>query len=278
VRIRIDYATRYAYDAPARATQVLRLTPRPHEGQHVGPWRIDCDSDVRLTPGEDAFGNIVHRLETEGRTRSLSVQVRGEAETWDTGGVVRGAVEKLPLEVYLRDTPLTAAGPDLTAFAREVAAKAGSDRIEQLHALNAAIFGAITFETGATDASSTAEEAFRLGRGVCQDTAQVFISAARVLGAPARYVSGHLLRTDTEDQEAAHAWAEAYVPDLGWVGFDPLNGISPTEHYLRVAIGLDYLGAAPVRGASWGGGRERMSVRLNVADAGGGQSQQQSQS
>src|ERR1700744_4055167 len=111
MRIRIEYATSYAYDAPARAAQILRLTPRPHEGQHIGSWRIDCDADVRLTPSEDAFGNIVHRLETEGRTRSLVVTVRGEADTFDTAGVVGGALEGPPPGVFLRETPLTAAGP-----------------------------------------------------------------------------------------------------------------------------------------------------------------------
>jgi transglutaminase-like putative cysteine protease len=96
------------------------------------------------------------------------------------------------------------------------------------------------------------------------------------MGTPARYVSGHLLRRDgKDDQEAAHAWAEAWIPDLGWVGFDPANGICSTDRYVRVAAGLDYRGAAPVRGASYGGGGERLAVRLNVRDADMQQGQQQ---
>ncbi len=266
MRIRIDYSTAYAYDAPARATQVLRLTPRAHEGQHVGDWRIECDADVRLSPGEDAFGNITHHLETEARTRTLTVRVWGEAETWDVSGVVAGAVERLPSEVYLRDTPLTAPGPGLVALARETAEAAGPDPLARMHALMAAIHTRIPFDVDATTSSSTAEQALAVGGGVCQDTAQAFVACARLMGTPARYVSGHLFRTDTIAQEAAHAWAEAHVPALGWVGFDPLNAICPTDAYLRVAIGLDYLGAAPVRGAVWGGGREKMNVRLNVSD------------
>jgi transglutaminase-like putative cysteine protease len=78
-------------------------------------------------------------------------------------------------------------------------------------------------------------------------------------------VSGHLARD--EAQEAAHAWAEAYVPEIGWVGFDPANGISPTDHYLRVAIGLDYLDAAPIRGARRGGGAESLTVSVDAAAA-----------
>jgi transglutaminase-like putative cysteine protease len=88
------------------------------------------------------------------------------------------------------------------------------------------------------------------------------------MGAPARYVSGHLARDDGQiDQEAAHAWCEAYVQDLGWVGFDPANGICPSQSHVRVAIGLDYLGAAPVRGSRYGGGGEQLDVRLRVTQA-----------
>jgi transglutaminase-like putative cysteine protease len=104
---------------------------------------------------------------------------------------------------------------------------------------------------------------------VCQDLAHIFIASARAMGLPARYVSGHLARSDGQiDQEAAHAWCEAYVEDLGWVGFDPANGVCPTEAYVRVAIGLDYLGAAPVRGSRYGGDGERLDVRLRVTPAG----------
>ena len=93
-------------------------------------------------------------------------------------------------------------------------------------------------------------------------------AAARSLGIPARYVSGHLARSDgVQEQDASHAWAEAHVPDLGWVGFDPTNGISVTDAYIRVAIGLDYLGAAPVRGSRTGGGEETLDVKLRVVHA-----------
>jgi transglutaminase-like putative cysteine protease len=117
--------------------------------------------------------------------------------------------------------------------------------------------------------------------------AHVFIAAARAVGLPARYVSGHLLRADgAQDQAASHAWAEAAIPSLGWVGFDPANRMCPTDAYVRVAVGLDYLDAAPVRARRSGGGTETMTVKLTVAPAWsqsqrqsqGGQSQSQSQS
>ena len=112
-------------------------------------------------------------------------------------------------------------------------------------------------------AATTAGEALRSGAGVCQDHSHVFISAARVLGIPARYVGGYLW-TGQPESEASHAWAEAYVEDLGWVGFDPSNRICPTEAYVRSSIGLDYAAAAPIRGVRRGNAAERLAVSISV--------------
>jgi transglutaminase-like putative cysteine protease len=268
MRVRVDYETSYRYGAPAKSIiQILRLTPRPHEGQRVARWHVDIDADARLTKGEDALGNLTHTAFVQGPVSALQVAVSGEIETWDTHGVVRGAVERFAPEVFLRATDLTAPDPALTAFAHESAGSSG-ELLDRLHRLTRAIHEKVAFDTEPTHAATTAAEAFALERGVCQDLSHIFITAARALGAPARYVSGHLAREDGQIvQEAAHAWAEAHVPDLGWVGFDPANGVCPTPAYVRVAAGLDYLGAAPVRGSRAGGGAEQMIVRLNVTHA-----------
>jgi transglutaminase-like putative cysteine protease len=270
--IRIEHATRYSYDSAARfIIQVLRKTPRSCDSQQVRRWRIETDVDARIRQSEDAFGNIVHTLYTERPADSLTVTVSGEVATLDTGGLLRGWPDRQNPLVYLRETPLTAPGPAIREFAR---AYATGDRLEALHRLTADIHARIGFDTGATEVSNTAAEAFDQGLGVCQDHAHVFIAAARTLGIPARYVSGHMRRTDGETaQEAAHAWAEALVEGLGWVGFDPANGISPTVNHVRIASGPDYMAAAPVRGASYGGTGERLAVTLNVR----GQPQAQSQ-
>ena len=106
------------------------------------------------------------------------------------------------------------------------------------------------YDTNPTHTTTTATEAFALKRGVCQDLTHVFIAAARYLDIPARYVGGYFHRADgIVQQDAGHAWAEAYVPAIGWVAFDPASGICATDAHVRVAAGLDYLGAAPVRGA-----------------------------
>ena len=268
MRIQVGYVTRYEYDTPAKLiVQVLRMTPRGHDGQHVLNWRVETDADVRLVPGEDALGNTTHALSLAGPVKRLVTRVTGEVETWDTGGVVRGAVERFPPMVYLRDTALTRTDLALRSFAERVGR--GEGLLDRLHALLQAVHGEMTFETERTDAGTSAVEAFELKHGVCQDLAHIFIGCARSLGAPARYVSGHLARSEGQiDQEASHAWAEAYVEDLGWVGFDPTNGICPTDRYVRVAAGLDYLGAAPVRGSRYGGSGEHMDVKLRVAPSG----------
>jgi transglutaminase-like putative cysteine protease len=273
MRIRISHATSYVYDTPpAGVTQVLRKTPRNHEGQYVVDWRIDLSQDCQLHQHEDAFGNITHSFTAEGPFDRLSVAVEGEVETQDTQGVVRGAVERFPPQLYLRETALTQADPAILDFAETL--RAGADTLALLHALLTALNREISFDTDPTHAATTAAEAFALRRGVCQDLTHIYIAAARALGIPARYVGGHFWRADgVTAQEAGHAWAEAYVEDLGWVGFDPTNRACATEAYIRTAVGLDYADASPVRGVRSGGGLETMSVRVSFPS----QQQQQAQ-
>jgi transglutaminase-like putative cysteine protease len=269
MRLRISHATTYHYDTPpSGVTQLLRKTPRNHDGQYVCDWRIDLSQDCLLHQHEDAFGNIIHSFTAEGPFGELSVAVEGEVETRDTHGVVRGAVERFPPGLYLRETPLTQADAAITEFAENARAGNGKDRLALMHALLNELNREITFDTDPTHVATTAAEAFALRRGVCQDLTHIFIAAARRLGIPARYIGGHFYRVDgVTAQEAGHAWAEIYVENLGWVGFDATNGISTTDAHVRVAVGLDYLGAAPVRGTRFGGGRETLKVAVHVDQA-----------
>ncbi|HZD90721.1 MAG TPA: transglutaminase family protein, partial [Pseudolabrys sp.] len=222
---------------------------------------------------EDAFGNITHSFTADGGFTELTVSVEGEVDTQDTNGVITGTLERFPPGLFLRETPLTEADSAIADFAEAARADGGAERLAQLHALLRALHGEMTFDTDPTQPSTTAAEAFQLRRGVCQDLTHVFIAAARHLGFPARYIGGHLYRSDgVTDQEAGHAWAEAYVDDLGWIAFDPTHGLCATEAYVRIAAGLDYLGAAPVRGTRYGGGGETLKVAIHVD-----QSQRQSQ-
>jgi transglutaminase-like putative cysteine protease len=269
VRIRVTYATSYVYQSDARhILQVLRLSPRSHEGQHVVSWQVETDADVRLKAGEDSFGNLTHTLSTDRPVGGLTITVRGEVRTDDVAGTVARTFERVPAGVFLRDTPLTRANAAMIALGQRVAKEAGDDPLSRMHALMHLLNEELVFDTKATLVTGTAAEALAKGSGVCQDLSHIFVAVARSLGYPARYVSGHLVR-DADDvaQEAGHAWAEVLVPDFGWIAFDPANGQCPTDAYVRVAIGLDYLDAAPIRGARNGGGEETMAVTLKVTEA-----------
>ncbi|MCA0320390.1 MAG: transglutaminase family protein [Proteobacteria bacterium] len=269
MRIRIAHETLYTYAVPANAViQTLRLTPRNFSGQHVANWRLDVDQDCRLDAHEDAFGNITHTFSASGPIQSMTIRVDGLIETSDTAGVVRGAIERFPPGLYLRETDLTKADAEIRAYAEARRAKAGNGTLSILHALLDDLPAGMAYDKDPTHASTTATEAFALKSGVCQDFAHIFIAAARHLGIPARYVGGYFLHADgTIDQEAGHAWAEAYVEDLGWVGFDPANAICPAEQHIRIACGLDYLNAAPVRGSRHGGDGEFLTVKVRVDQA-----------
>jgi transglutaminase-like putative cysteine protease len=276
MRLRISHTTTYRYQPAATGViQVLRMTPGSHDGQYVAEWQIDLSADAKLDMHHDAFGNITHVL-TIGPTDDLTITAEGLIETTDTGGVMRGTDERFPPQLFLRSTELTEASAPMQAFARDLR-KDDDDVIAFLHLLMNAINEYMTFDSDPTHSGTTAAEAFTLRRGVCQDYAHVFIACARVAHVPARFVAGHFMRADGEvHQDAGHAWAEAYVPSLGWVGFDPANAICSTDAHARFAIGLDYLGAAPVRGTRYGGGHETLSVAIKV-DHAGRQSQSQSQ-
>ena len=270
MRIRIRHETAYVYGVPARsALQLLRMTPRSSEGHFVRSWRVEIDADARLDRDEDAYGNITHMVFIEGPVASARVTVEGEVDTADTKGIVRGTVERLPLPLYLRETPLTAATPRLRELADDASGGKGEDVLAALHRLMAEINRRMAFAIGTTTVCTTADAALEAGQGVCQDFAHIFIAGARALRVPARYVSGYYLRTDRPEQDAGHAWAEAHVAGLGWVGFDPANGVCITDRHVRVAIGADYLEAAPVRGARVGGADEVLSVTLHVAQGRG---------
>ena len=277
MRLSINHNTIYRYSEPTRQIiQLLRVTPPSFPGQTVLSWRIDLDCDARLREGRDGYGNITHMLYVDKPVQVLTIAVSGRVLTEDVAGVVRGLPNDLPHQVFTRETRLTRAGDALDWLATLIGEEPGTG-LDKLHALSSQIYSRMRFAACATEVQTTAEQAFAAGEGVCQDFAHIFIAVARRLGVPARYVSGHLFRRDGDHaQTAAHAWAEAWLEGLGWVAFDPANGISADEAYVRVACGLDYHDAAPVVGARSGGGAEELSVEVSVHQA-RPQSQWQSQ-
>lgn len=257
--ISVLHRTRYAYERPARySVQTLRLTPPHFEGQRIVEWRIDAPAFDKAIRFRDGFGNTLHQIAVTGPHQEIVVQVRGIVERSDTAGIVKGLFEVAPPRVYLRITPQTTPSAEIAELARGVD---GADLIERLHALMNAIRDRVDYRTGETHSHTSAAEALADGKGVCQDHAHIMIAAARSLSIPARYVTGYLIG----EAEAGHAWVEAWVEGLGWVSFDPANRICPTDHYVRLAAGLDAVTAAPIRGAHRGGDGERLDVVVEVA-------------
>jgi transglutaminase-like putative cysteine protease len=265
MRIRVDYTPTYDYATLASdVVQLLRVEPMAHDSQHIVHWRLDMDSDGCLRRSTDVFGNVVHMFYADAPIRRLSLHVSGEVDTDETHGILTGTAEPLPPSVFLRATPLSTPDPAIMDFARSCA---GSTSLDTCHNLLNQLYARMTFDADVTHSYTDAIHAFNLAAGVCQDYSHIFVAAARHLGIPARYVSGHLVRADgLVTQPAGHAWVEAHIPDLGWTGFDPTNGLSTTEAYLRVAVGLDYLDSAPVRGARRGGGAEEMTVVVTASE------------
>jgi transglutaminase-like putative cysteine protease len=265
MRLRVAHTIVRRFEPPAPGvTQLLRLTPRNHEGQHVISWRIDVSEDARLSAHEDAFGNLTHVFSAAGPLETLRISVDGEVETQNSDGVVRGTVERFSPSLFLRDTPLTQADQRIGDFARDVRDAKKGNILDELHLLLDRLHQEMRGEEEPSQTeAATAAEVFLRKRGVARDLTHIFIGAARSLAIPARFVAGYLCVGGVE-QRSGHAWAEAYVPNLGWIGFDPVKGVCTTEAYIRVAIGLDALGAIAVRGAHSGGGAEKLAVAIEV--------------
>jgi transglutaminase-like putative cysteine protease len=266
MRLFIRHRTDYRFSEPqARLVQMLRLTPTSHVGQNVVDWRIDVDCDARLKPFRDGFGNEATMLYVDGPLDHISVTVTGEVLTEDRAGLVAGTLEPLPPLVFTQTTTLTHASPEISAFAREIEAGGGTP-LDRIHRLNEAVYKRLRFDTDRPTPDRDAATIFEEGHGIGQDFAHVFIAAAREIGFPARYVSGHLYDREEEasHRQSTHGWAEAHVEDFGWIGFDPAHEICPHEAYVRVAVGLDYRDAAPVSGARTGRGDERLEVGVRV--------------
>lgn len=271
MRLHVRHETAYRYDSPiGLAIQSLKLSPRGYQGLRILEWRVWSDRQRELPVFIDGYGNITHTHAVNVPHREARVFVEGEVETAATHGIVRGTLEPLPPLFFLRRTPLTMPDAAIAALARK-AAPQGSV-LKQLHALLGAVRAAVEYLPGTTDTETTAAEALAAGAGVCQDHAHLFIAAARLLGIPARYIGGYFWTgTESREYDASHAWAEAFVHDLGWVGFDPSNRICPTEAYIRTSVGLDYRSAAPVRGVRRGIAAETLAVAVKVTQAGADQ-------
>lgn len=275
--IAIRHLTRYVYEEPATYTvQALRLRPPSFAGQRVREWSLTTSAPSPGTQFTDGFGNLVDLVTINAPHAELVIEAAGVVETEDRSGVVAGLSNATPVRVYLKRTTQTIPDAAIEELAHAINEK---DTLPRMHALAEVILEKVEYKTGMTDMHTSAAEALKEGHGVCQDHAHIFISAARVLGVPARYVTGYLVAEDEEPAEAHHAWAEAWIDGLGWVGFDVANSICPTDRYVRLSTGLDAATAAPIIGSRRGGGAETLTVEVTAHEVKvKGQRQSQSQS
>jgi transglutaminase-like putative cysteine protease len=263
MQMHIRHETRYRYERPVKySVQSLHLTPRRDLSQRALAWNI-------LSPGRrleqiDAHGNVSHLLTIEEPHREVRIVVHGVVETADTE--IRQDDGPLSPLAYLAPTQLTQPNDEIKAFAKQALAQVADPR-ERAQALAEAVFGAVRYKSGTSDVADSAAVAFKSGEGVCQDHAHVYIASARAVGMPARYVSGYLYTGDANDA-ASHAWVDVWLgAEIGWQSLDVTHKCPAVRNYCRLAVGRDYLDAAPVRGMRQGGGGEKMETNVLVAES-----------
>lgn len=275
MRLLIRHQTLYSYGAGAsHAALLLKLWPGDNARQEVIDWSVEVNDQPVGNVRPNGYGDREALWIGHGAMDGLKVVASGIVVTRDHAGVV-GKLPHVEPTIFLRETPLTRANDDIRAL---VVLGQDEGDLARLHALSEAVQKAVVYRTGSTHAESTAAEALVQGSGVCQDHAHIFISAARAAGIPARYVAGYMLAgNEGETLHETHGWAEAFVQGLGWVGFDPSNGICVTPAYVRLSAGLDAHDAAPMRGTVKAAGEIAIDADVRIAQASGNEAEQAQQ-
>jgi len=265
MQLKIRHETLYRYDEPVSySIQALKLTPRTDTGQRVLAWRIHAPGN-RIEQ-VDPYGNTTHLVTVEIPHREMRIIVEGIADISATSTAGIDDRSELSPLAYLAPTTLTRSDPAIRRLAGRCF---GHHPVspETLSDLMAEVCGAVRYQPGTTEVYHSAAEAIDFGEGVCQDQAHVFIAACRSAGIPARYVSGYFYPGD-EGPIASHAWADVWLGvGTGWLSLDVTHRIAAGERHCRLAVGRDYLDAAPVRGVRRGGGREQLEVAVSVLPA-----------
>jgi hypothetical protein len=276
MKLLVRHQTVYRYAASAgRVAMRLKLMPVDTPAQTVLEWQVSVNGEPITGFHPNSYGEREAIWIRHDRLDHATIVAEGLVDTRESHGVVGHLSSRVDTRYFLRDTSLTRASAGIAAMARDLPEQDGP--LATLHALSAAVSDAVQYRAGVTTSNTTAAQAFALGAGVCQDHAQVFIAAARSIGIPARYVSGYLLAGDGDALHETHGWAEAWLPQLGWIGFDPSNRVCVTERYLRVASGLDADEAAPIRGSVTVAGDIWIDADVRIAQAEDGVEQRQLQ-
>jgi transglutaminase-like putative cysteine protease len=287
MRLEICHVTRYRYgNLVADSVNELRLAPRTDERQACYRHTLTIEPNVPLLSYEDYFGNRVHCFTANDAHRelvikSLSTVVTGdspyprtaESDPASAWAKVRSEAFVNDNAEYLLPTVYASFHPDVAAYAKGIG---GEEEGVFGFLLEAArrIFDDFEYKPQSTGVHTTSDELIGLGKGVCQDFAHLMLSVCRIRGVAARYVSGYHFVGDLQGrgadfEQASHAWVEAYVPGVGWQGFDPTNNSLVDWRYVKLAHGRDYLDIVPVRGVYRGTPEQTLEVKVDVRLAAG---------
>jgi len=263
VKLSVYHATTYRYAEPvSRSTQYIRLTPVTNNRQRVLEWQLDLPTrSIQLL---DAFGNLTNLMTLSRSHDSIALVGTGTVEVPDMDD--GEPADLVNPRVFLRETQLTARDEAITAFCEPMRKVVATRPLIGATDLMTAVQQVMVLKRGVTDAETTAAEAFALQAGAVQDQVHIFLACCRYLGLPARYVSGYAYTPDRA-AVASRAWAEAWISNR-WVGFDVSQGSNAAGGHIKLAVGLDYRDACPVRGTRLGGGEEVLSTTSQVRKAG----------
>lgn len=277
----IRHVTRFRYSAPISESMMeVRMQPRTEGGQRCLSFHLATAPRGAVLGYADALGNAVHYFDIPDRHAELTLTARALVEVAPPaplpGALDAAAWTELDALTaddsyweYLAPSRFARPSPLLSAFAGDLDLRRGGDPLAMLRGLTSGLHGALEYVPNTTRADSPIDDALRDRRGVCQDFTHIAIALLRELGVPCRYVSGYLYHRggghDRSSAGATHAWAEALLPGLGWVGFDPTNNLLVGERHVRVAVGRDYDDVPPTHGVFKGHAHSDLSVAVTVA-------------
>ena len=266
MKISSYHRTTYTYDKTVpRLSQSLRLYPSICKNQSVINWVINVDKGKIKYLYTDSLGHQTYSLTNKNITGSQNIIAKGEVETKDFSGVLKGPKEKVNPECFVRYTNLTTPSVEVIDLCHGINRK--NDQISLSHELNLIAANAIKYKSGATTFQTTAQKALIDGKGVCQDFAHILITLARYIGLPARYINGFLY-DENSAVSSSHAWAEIYIDHLGWVGFDPTYKKCIDDNYIRICAGFNALDASTIKGTTTNySGEENLSVKVEIAQS-----------
>jgi transglutaminase-like putative cysteine protease len=285
-RLRIRHTTCYSYDQPIRrSVHRLHLRPIDDARQNLLLYQLAIEPHVQVIEYEDVFGNWSQRFDLNEPYTALTITAESLVELIDIDPFAFAGLpirppswplvwmpwERTMLVPYLTpdelpDTQLQ----ELYDYGMQFVSRNNGDLMETLFALNLSLFRDYRYVPGCTDLGTTAYQVFLNRAGVCQDFTNLFITLARLLGVPARYVCGYIHTGNNGDtragSDATHAWVELYIPNIGWKGFDPTNGVLPQTDHVRVAVGRHYRDATPTAGTLYSRANETLRVDVEVTD------------